>query len=79
MSPKPLLDPKTESIQTHKQYYAKRNTATHFPIILLGLVRVDDAFQIHAEVRREEREWKEHNRETGEHEDGFVLRVGDNC
>lgn len=66
-----------ESDEDQKRHQDNPSAATCPPEVPLVLAAIDDTLQVHAEVRREEREGKEDDCHAGEKQDSFVLAVGD--
>jgi hypothetical protein len=74
--PHPAIQTILESKNDGKAHDENGDGATHTPEISLRPLRVDDALQVHAEIRREEGQREEDDGDDGERQDGFVVRLG---
>lgn len=68
-----------EGSHADKENNGKADRATDFPKVTHILLRVCDAAQVHAVVRREEGEREEDDGDAREDEDRLVLAVGDDA
>ena len=68
--------PSSKRIDHRQQNDYKSQRAANFPEISLGVIRINDIFEVHAKIRREEGEGQENDRDAREYQNGFILGVG---
>ena len=77
LSPQTLSQLMPKSTKSDKQHNKECDATTNLPEIPFRFGCIHNALNVHAKVRGEKTERKEDDGDTGEDEDGFILRVRD--